>query len=100
MEDKAAKWLKSFLVYADFKRISTEDSLRLFKLLLTDQAADRLKSLPDCTKSSFDAVTRAFNERYALTRVDQWRQTAEIWPRKQALGYNELVDDNVAQGHS
>jgi hypothetical protein len=93
-EDKAEKWLESFLLYTDFKRMSADDSLRLFKLLLKDQPADWLKSLPDHKKSSFEAVTTAFNERYALTRVDRWRQTAEIWSRKQI--YNELVDDYVA----
>jgi hypothetical protein len=93
-EDKAEKWLESFLLYTDFKRMSADDSLRLFKLLLTDQAADWLKSLPDHKKSSFEAVTTAFNERYALTRVDRWRQTAEIWSRKET--YNESVDDYVA----
>jgi hypothetical protein len=93
-EDKAEKWLESFLLYTDFKRMSADDSLRLFKLLLKDQAADWLKSLPDHKKYSFESVTSAFNERYALTRVDRWRQTAEIWSRKQA--YKESVDDYVA----
>jgi hypothetical protein len=41
-EDKAEKWLESFLLYTDFKRMSPDDSLRLFKLLLTDQADDWL----------------------------------------------------------
>jgi hypothetical protein len=93
-EDTAEKWVESFLLYTDFKRMSAGDSLRLFKLLLTDQAADWLKALPDYKKSSFDRLIQAFNERYALTRVDRWRKTAEIWSRKQ--GPNESVDDYVA----
>jgi hypothetical protein len=58
----------SFLFYTNFQRMSAGDSLRLFKLLLTDQAADWLKPLPDYKKSSFDLLTQAFNESYALTR--------------------------------
>jgi hypothetical protein len=37
--DKAEKWLEQFKLYTSFKKITPDDKLKLFKLLMKDQAA-------------------------------------------------------------
>ena len=93
-EQDAEKWLDAFNLYTDFKRLTGNDKLRLFKLMLTEQAAVWLKSVPPHLQQNIDQLMKQFQERYGLSRVDRWRQTANIWSRKQ--GPQETVADYIA----
>jgi hypothetical protein len=92
--DEADKWWDAFTLYADFKKLTDADRVRLFKLLMRDQAAVWLKSLTYAQTSDIGSIEHAFKERYALTPADRWKQTADIWSRQQSV--NESVDDYVA----
>jgi len=43
----ADAWLHRFIQYVEYKRLGEEQKLQLFKLLMTDAAADWLRALPD-----------------------------------------------------
>jgi len=70
--------------------MSDDDALQLFKLLLTDSAADWLESLEDAVKRSSAAVTAKFLERFASSEVVRWQKASEIFSRQQ--GPQEKVD--------
>jgi hypothetical protein len=78
-DDKAKKWSQTFERYISLKRITGEDKLDLFKLILTDQAADWPNSLPKDVQQSFEELIAAFKKRYELTRVDRWKRCLDIW---------------------
>jgi hypothetical protein len=52
-------------------------------LLMTEQAADWLQTLPADKKTDIDTLIAEFRKRHELTRVDKWRRTAEVWARHQ-----------------
>jgi hypothetical protein len=51
--DQAEKWLEQFSRYVAFKKLTEEDQLQLFQLLMKDQAADWLTSLPRFERTIF-----------------------------------------------
>jgi hypothetical protein len=92
--ESAEKWLEKFRRYVAFKKITEADQVQLFHLLMRDQAADWLAALPDVRKMFIHDLMLEFVKRHELSRVEKWRQTADIWKRKQAA--EESVDDYVA----
>jgi hypothetical protein len=92
--ESAEKWLEKFRRYVAFKKITEADQVQLFHLLMRDQAADWLAALPDVRKMFIHDLMQEFVKRHELSRVEKWRQTADIWKRKQAT--DESVDDYVA----
>jgi hypothetical protein len=92
--DQAEKWLEQFSRYVTFKKLNEEDQLQLFQLLMKDQAADWLTSLPLLRKDDIHVLKDEFMKRHQMTRVEKWRQTADIWKRRQ--GPTEPVDDYIA----
>jgi hypothetical protein len=90
----AEKWLEKFRRYVAFKKITEADQVQLFHLLMRDQAADWLAALPDARKMFIQDLMHEFMKRHELSRVEKWRQTADLWKRKQAV--DESVDDYVA----
>jgi hypothetical protein len=68
--------------------------VQLFHLLMRDQAADWLAALPETRKLYIQNLTHEFVKRHELLRVEKWRQTADLWKRKQPA--DESVDDYVA----
>ena len=92
--EKAEEWLSSFDRYTNLKRISNNDKLELFKLLLSDDAALWLRSLPADRQNSIDAIRDAFRKRYELNRVDLYKRELDLWERKQ--GPSESVDSYIA----
>jgi hypothetical protein len=92
--ESAEKWLEKFRRYVAFKKITEADQVQLFHLLMRDQAADWLAALPDVRKMFIHDLMQEFVKRHELSRVEKWRQTADIWKRKQAA--EESVDDYVA----
>jgi hypothetical protein len=93
-EQTAEEWLEALRKYIAFKKISTDDALHLFQMLLKGPAAIWLRSVPHRSLASFVTLCQAFTERYALTRIEKWRQTSEIWKRRQ--GPQESTDDYIA----
>jgi hypothetical protein len=63
-------------------------------MFLKGPAAIWLRSVPHRSLASFATLCQAFTERYALTRIEKWRQTSEIWKRRQ--GPQETTDDYIA----
>jgi hypothetical protein len=61
---------------------------------MRDQAADWLTSLPDNKRLDIHDLLHEFQKRYELSRVAKWKQTANLWKRKQ--GVDESVDDYIA----
>jgi hypothetical protein len=92
--DQAEKWLEQFSRYVAFKKLNEDDQLQLFHLLMKDQAADWLTSLPRFRKDDIHVLKDEFMKGHQMTRVEKWRQTADIWRRRQ--GPTEPVDDYIA----
>jgi hypothetical protein len=90
-EQTAEEWLEALRMYIAFKKISTDDSLQM---LFKGPAAIWLRSVPHRSLASFVTLCQAFTERYALTRIEKWRQTSEIWKRRQRP--QESTDDYIA----
>jgi hypothetical protein len=63
-------------------------------MLLKGPAAIWLRSVSHRSLASFVTLCQAFTEGYALTRIEKWRQTSEIWKRRQ--GPQESTDDDIA----
>ena len=80
----AEKWLKKFNYYIAFRSLVPASSLQLFKLLLTDTAADWLESIPEATKTDLSLLQAAFNERFAASDIYRWQKAAEVWSRQQS----------------
>jgi hypothetical protein len=81
--DKAEKWLEQFNLYTTFRKINDDEKLQLFKMLLVDHAGDWLRSLEPQKVDSIKALTAEFKKRHELTTVDKWKQTMDLWSRKQ-----------------
>ncbi|HSN23733.1 MAG TPA: hypothetical protein VLS45_06140, partial [Methylomicrobium sp.] len=86
-------WIDYFLRYTNFKQMDDEGKLDLFKLLMTDQAADWLKSLPSTTTDDFDVLLEAFKQRFAHTKLQTWRTATSIWKTTQKP--TESVDEFI-----
>jgi hypothetical protein len=61
---------------------------------MKDQAADWLTSLPSFRKDDIHVLKDEFMRRHQMTRVEKWKQIADIWRRRQ--GPTEPVDDYIA----
>ncbi len=80
----ADRWLRRFEYYVQFRQMSDKAALQLFKLLLTEAAADWLESVPDKLKLTTKLLTHAFKERFASSDIFRWQQASAIFARKQA----------------
>jgi len=81
--ERTEQWLDYFNTYAQFRHIQGESKAQLFKLLMTDQAADWLRSLPTATTMDFDSLVKEFKKRYAITDIDRWKKVSSVWSREQ-----------------
>jgi hypothetical protein len=50
----------------------------LFKLMLTEQAADWMTALPATTETRFDSLVLAFKKRYDLSEAAKWKSEKDI----------------------
>jgi hypothetical protein len=91
--DQAEKWLEQFSRYVAFKKLNEDDQLQLFYLLMKDQAADWLTSLPPFRKEDINVLKNEFMRRHQKTRVEKWKQTSDNWRRRQEP--TEPVDDYI-----
>jgi hypothetical protein len=88
--EDAERWLRRFRYYVDYRKLSDDEALQLFKLLLSDTAADWLESLDDADKRSIRSLAKCFTGRFETSEVYRWKQASEIFTRQQ--GPNESVD--------
>jgi hypothetical protein len=88
--EKTEQRLDYFLNYSEFWKIRGLSRLQLFKLLLTDQAAERLRSVSDTILNDFDQLLRDFRKRFSLIDLDRWRKASALWSREQKK--DESVD--------
>jgi len=77
----ADRWLRRFEYYVQFRQLSDKAALQLFKLLLTEAAADWLESVPDRQKLTTKLLTHAFKERFASSDIFRWQQASAIFAR-------------------
>jgi ribosomal protein L32E len=75
--------------------MSDSAKLGLFQLLMKENAAIWLRTLPQADLYTIHHLIAAFKKRYAMTRVDKWKKTTEIWSRQQQK--HESADDYIAQ---
>ena len=90
---QADVWIDQFNSYTDFKEIDDEVKLRLFKLVLRDNAASWFTTLPVHTKSNLTDVLKAFRTRYGMSNLQMGKETRDLWTRRQKP--NEKADDFV-----
>jgi len=88
--EDAERWLRRFTYYVEYRKLSDDEALQLFKLLLSDTAADWLESLDDTDKRSLRSISKCFIERFESSEVNRWKQASKIFTRQQ--GPNESVD--------
>jgi len=77
--EKTEQWLTYFDSYTEFREIEGRPKLRLFKLLMSEQAAEWLRSLPEDVVSDYDELIRAFRTRFALTSIDRLKKATAVW---------------------
>jgi len=82
--EDAERWLRRFTYYVAYRKLSDDDALQLFKLLLSDTAADWLESLDDTDKHSIRSISKCFIERFETSEVNHWKQASEIFARHKA----------------
>ncbi len=93
--DAVEKWLDYFQQYVTFRQLDNGKRLQLFKLLLVEQAADWLKTLPDAIANDYNTLLIAFQQRFALTELQKWKKAAHMWEREQKTG--ESVDTYITE---
>jgi len=91
--EQVEKWLERFENYIAFRGIPTQQKVQLFKLLLEDQAADWLRTLPDATANEYSKLKDVFRQRFAVSDIQKWQKAKSIWTREQQTG--ETVDTYV-----
>lgn len=73
--------------------MSPEAAIQLFKLLMTDVAADWLEAVPDDEKNDLSKLKSNFRERFEASDIFRWKQAASVWSRLQAK--DEPVDTYI-----
>ena len=89
----ADAWLHRFHQYVDYKRLDDERKLQLFKLLMTDAAADWLSALPDDAIRDFRDLIKKFNDRFVANAACKNANVAALWNRRQRPG--ETAEDFI-----
>ena len=64
--ENVKQWLHYFYNYCQFRQIIGEPRLQLFKLLVQDNAADWMRTLPRDVVSSMETLLAAFKARYKV----------------------------------
>jgi hypothetical protein len=89
----ATDWFRDFRRYADYKDLNAARRLQLFKYLIRDTAADWLDNLPAAAVADMASITAAFDERFKVPDIVQFKSTRDLFNRRQ--GEVENVDDYV-----
>lgn len=91
--ESTEKWLKYFERYVSFHNLPKQQVVQMFHLLMTDQAADWLHTMPDDIAMDLDQLKHEFQQWFALKDLNKWERAAKIWNRDQQK--SESVDTYV-----
>lgn len=91
--ERAEEWLEKFNHYTDFRNVRDHQKLKLFHLLMKDNAAVWLRSLPDDISQNLPRLLEAFKQNHSMTIIDKWRRINDIWSKQQST---QTVNDYVA----
>jgi len=80
-------------LYCIFKAYTPERQKALFKVLLTDGAADWLEAQNFPADAAFDVFKQAFELRFKSSNVLKYKNAKEVFTRRQ--GISQSVDDYV-----
>lgn len=87
-------WLRYFQNYITFRNMTEHEALNLFRLLMTDLAAEWMANQPSRVLSDFTRMMDAFTERFALNRMQKVQKAVDVWHRTQQPG--ESVDAYIS----
>ena len=90
----AERWLRRFRHYIEFRQMDDSTAIQLFRLLLTEIAADWLEALPAADRQSLTTLCTAFSNRFIHSDILKWKQMSEAFTRQQ--GPSECVDTFIA----
>jgi hypothetical protein len=79
-------WLASLGNYSDYKELTDEKKLALFKLRLGDTARDWLIALPDAQKDTFAHLSAAFIARFQPQEIEKYKFARDLFNQKQQTG--------------
>ena len=79
----ADAWLHRFVYYAEYKRLNDEQQIQLFKLLMSDAAADWMRALPREAMVSFKELAQRFSDRFIANAASKNANVAALWGRRQ-----------------
>jgi len=85
--------MRHFILYCTFKGYTPERQKSLFKVLLTDGAADWLEGQSFPAEAAFDVLKQAFELRFKSPNVLKYKNAKEVFTRRQ--GVSQSVDDYV-----
>jgi len=88
-------WIRHFVLYCTFKGYTPVRQKALFKVLLTEGAADWLEGQDFPEDANFDVLKQAFESRYQSPSVLRYKSAKEVFTKRQALSQN--VDDYVTE---
>jgi len=86
-------WLRHFILYSTFKKYTPDRQKSLFKVLLTDGAADWLEGQGFPAETTFNDLKQAFEQRFKSPNVLKYKNAKEVFTRRQ--GISQSVDDYV-----
>jgi len=89
----ADAWLHSFIYYADYKRLNDEQHVQLFKLLMSDAAANWMRALPMEAMVNFKELAQRFSDRFIANAASKNANVAALWGRRQKT--NERAEEFV-----
>jgi len=71
--------MRRFANYCQYLCLEEDDRLPLFRLLLTDAAADWMQSLPDEMSDNFDEVQAAFRKWFITDAASKSVNIVALW---------------------
>ena len=93
MDADADAWLHRFSYYTDYKRLNDEQQIKLFKLLMSDAAADWMRTLPREAMASFKELSQRFSDRFIANAASKNTNEAALWGCRQ--GTHESAEEFV-----
>jgi hypothetical protein len=92
--ENAHEWHDYFKRYIDYKRLSPQQTLELFKVLLRGPAATSFACLSEDDQRKVEEVEKWFNDTYKFPPRQKYKIGHQLFTRKQAP--NESVDEYFA----
>lgn len=94
-ESIADRWLEHLDRYAKYRELTHDEKVRVFKVLLREDAAQWFQDLNDDLKDDFGLLVKAFKDRYFKMPELKWEDERSLWNNPQKVG--ESVEKFVAR---